>query len=164
MKGEGNAVDRLANRKVHQVMAAVVRRLKASGLPQDALAVAIEAAKGKHAAKNEPIELGVRMRDKLFKLVQSHGPLVLTGRKALKVFTIEGYRSHCSNASKNATTHKPWLLVGHTKDGKTVAAKPKRIHWTQKPENAGKLSAAVRRMNEAKNAKTARAAEQLVAS
>jgi hypothetical protein len=136
------------NAIVGSVMAQVVKRLRKSGLPQDVIEKAVTAAKG--GQSEGEIELGPRARAKLLALVRQVGPLVCTGHKALRVYTLKGYESHCKSASKSAKANKPWEKVGK---GAVVSDKPKRIHWTQKPENRDKMLVHAKRMNDALKAR-----------
>lgn len=138
------------NQMVGAVMAQVVKRLRKSGLPADVVEKAVEAAKG--GQSEGTIELGPRVRAKLLSLVRQVGPLVVTGRTHLKVFTLDGYRRACAGSSANAKKNRPWEKVGK---GAKPAPAPKLIHWTQKPENRERALALQGRMVEARKAKKA---------
>lgn len=143
------------NQMVGAVMAQVVKRLRKSGLPADVVERAVEAAKG--GQSEGAIELGPRVRARLLSLVRQVGPVVVTGRTHLKVFTLDGYRRACASSSTNAKAHKPWLMVGKAGRGKVSMPqdKPKHVHWTQKPENREKVVALQGKMVDARKAKKA---------
>lgn len=94
------------NKKASGVMSGIIRRLKASGLDPAALERAINAVRGHKPPK--PVELSPSLRKTLMHLVKQKGPLVLTGRKKLKVYSLGAYREKIETIKK----HKPWERRG----------------------------------------------------
>lgn len=111
-----------ANRVIGQMMATVVKRLKSSGLPQATIEKAILAAKG-DSHPNTPIKLSALMRSKLFALVKERGPLVVTGRTTLKIFTLDSYAKTRAASSLSARKHAPWLKAAAQKKQAAVEAR-----------------------------------------
>lgn len=95
------------NRVFGQMMSSVVKRLKSSGLPAEMIEKAIAAAKGE-TARETSLLLSAPIRKRLFEIVKSTGPLVITGRKAFKVYTLKSYNSARAHSSANAKKNMPW--------------------------------------------------------
>lgn len=98
------------NRVIGQLLAGVVKRLKSSGLPPDVVEKAVAAARGQ-SVKEGDLQVPTKVRKLLFGIVQATGPLVLTGRKALKIYTLSGYTKKLVSSRASANKHKPWLHV-----------------------------------------------------
>lgn len=97
-----------------QVMSQVVRRLMASGLSKSAMEEAISAAKGEVPATRE-LKLTKKVRSQIMAYVHENGPIVMTGRKSLKVFSLESYRSMQAKMKVSATSRKLWLTGDKSK-------------------------------------------------
>ena len=93
-----------SNHAAAQIMSTVVKRLKASGLTEAVIEKAIDAVKGCGGTIPPSQKITNGTKTKLFKLVKEYGPLVLTGKGALQVFTLAGYDSRRRNASIGAST------------------------------------------------------------
>lgn len=96
------------NKVAGQVMSTVIKRIKSSDLPKEMKEKVIAVAKGDGEVENQEVKLSSRIRKVLFSLVVNSGPMVITGKKKLKVYTMKGYRALVSSTKKNRPCDKKY--------------------------------------------------------
>lgn len=90
------------------VLAAAIKRLKAAGLSAEVLGKATAAVRGEEYTGEEGMKLPKSTRKKILALTAVYGPLVFTGTKGLKMYTLQNFKRIQANSSANAKKHQPW--------------------------------------------------------
>jgi hypothetical protein len=120
----GKAVEHLQKRAASHAkattMAAIIKRLKAS-LSGPALEAALAAVRAD--SPKADMRLKPSVRKALKQLVTTFGPLVVTGRKSLKVYTLAGYESARKASSVTAKKHQPWVKANAASVAKASKAR-----------------------------------------
>lgn len=108
------------NKVVGAVKSGIVKRLKKLGLSGAALAKATSAVYGSAAETESNLKLSAAMRKVLMEHVHKSGPVVITGRTSLKIFSLKAYESMRIASRASAKKNAPWL---HAAKNKVTEAK-----------------------------------------
>ncbi len=97
------------------------RQLISEGVDSKLVSKAFKDATKAAPSEKADFTLKPSLRKALKTLVEKYGPLVVTGRKSLKVFTFKGYERMRASSKKNAETNKPWLNASASRTKKAAA-------------------------------------------
>lgn len=106
------------NRVTGALKAGIIKRLKKFGLTDAKIHSAVHGEEIESVGK---LKLSAKMRKYLMAYVHQNGPIVVAGRKALKIYSVETYDSARKATSKMARKHAPWARVREEKEKATAS-------------------------------------------
>lgn len=106
------------NKVVGAIRAGIVKRMKKMGLTGVALEKALQAVRGDVVESGKDLKLSAQFRKKLMDHVHANGPIVITGKTSLKIFSLKSYEIMRATSRASANKHAPW---NHAKVAKKAA-------------------------------------------
>ena len=97
------------NKVVAAIRAGIIKRLKKFGLPEATFMKVESAVRGRSSESNGALDLSPKIRKQIMDHVHRNGPIVMTGKKALKIFSLERYEAMRKTSRATAKKHSPWM-------------------------------------------------------
>ena len=98
----------MSNHMIAAIKVGITKRLKKIGLSDLALVKALAAVEGHTPGTSTVLKLSPAVRKQLKEHVHQHGPIVISGRKSLKVYSLECYDNMRKASRYNATKRQLW--------------------------------------------------------